>query len=296
MAPNTARSGRTPRAPPRAGGRWGWRSARGWRRRCWRFCWCGAAWPPALQHPALVSVVVAAQDIPARTRLTDGFAASPRVPPADVPEGAVAARADLVGKVVLRPILAGKAVTAQAVAAPGAALGMAFALPPSQRAVTVALDPADGVDEFARPGDHVDILATDEPGSGPAETRTVLQNVALLAVGSQTSPDERCCLRRLRRRPGVPMSPSPSRPPRRRRWCWPPRGAKSIWRCAPPMMPASCRCPSFPRLRRCRPRRGPRRPRRSKTAPGACGRDGAAAGSLAFAAPAGCRCRRARRV
>ncbi len=138
----------------------------------------------------LVSVVVAAQDIPARTRLTDALLQVRRVAPAEAPDGFVASRADLAGKVAIRPILSGKAILAQAVAAPGAALGMAFALPPSQRAVTVSLDPADGVDEFARPGDHVDILATDEPGTGPSETRTVLQNVALLAVGSQTSPDD----------------------------------------------------------------------------------------------------------
>ena len=66
---------------------------------------------------------------------------------------------------------------------------MAFALPPPLRAMTVTLDPSDGADQFVRPGDHVDILATDEPGSGPAEARTVLQNVRLLAVGAQTAPD-----------------------------------------------------------------------------------------------------------
>lgn len=140
--------------------------------------------------PELISVVIAARDIPARTRLTAGLLQVRRVSPADAPEGTIASPAELVGRVVLNPVLTGKAILTPIVAAPGAALGMAFSLPPSQRAVTVALDPADGVDEFARPGDHVDILATDEPGSGPAESRTVLQNVALLAVGSQTSSED----------------------------------------------------------------------------------------------------------
>lgn len=140
--------------------------------------------------PALVPVVVAAHDIPARTRLTAALLKVRSVPPTGAPDGSIASPADLAGRVVLRPVLTGKAITVPMVAASGAALGMAFALPPSQRAVTVALDPADGVDEFARPGDHVDILATDEPGLAPAETRTVLQNVALLAVGSQTSSEQ----------------------------------------------------------------------------------------------------------
>ena len=151
--------------------------------------------------PPLVPVVVAAQDIAARTRLTPGLLQVRRVPPSEAPDGSLGRAADLVGRVLVRPVAAGKAVVASAVAAPGASLGLAFTLPRSQRAVTVALDPADGVDEFARPGDHVDILATDEPGSQPAETRTVLQNVPLLAVGSQTSADE-----------AAPASSSPSGP------------------------------------------------------------------------------------
>lgn len=139
--------------------------------------------------PLHIPVVVAAHDIPARTRLTAGWLRVQQVSPSDLPDDAVATLAELSGKVTTEPIAAGKAVTRSAVTAADAALGMAFALPPSQRAMTVALDPADSGEQFARPGDHVDILATDEPGSGPAEARTVLQNVRLLAVGSQTSPD-----------------------------------------------------------------------------------------------------------
>ena len=76
------------------------------------------------------------------------------------------------------------------VTAPSAALGMAFALPPSQRAMTVALDPADSsrpVRPPRRPCRHPGDRRAG--GSGPAEARTVLQNVRLLAVGAQTAPD-----------------------------------------------------------------------------------------------------------
>jgi len=139
--------------------------------------------------PALVPVVVAARDIPARTRLSPPWLRVRQAAPADLPDGAASTVAAFVGKVTTEPIAAGAAVTKQAVTTSGAALGLAFALPPSQRAVTVTLDPTDSADQFVRPGDHVDILATDEPGSGPAEARTVLQNVRLLAVGTQTSPD-----------------------------------------------------------------------------------------------------------
>ncbi len=145
--------------------------------------------PAGAAAPDTLSVVVALRAIPARTRLAAGLLQVRSLSVTDVPEGAVAHPDSLLGKITVQAIPAGAAVTQSALAAPGAASGLAFALPPSQRAVTVAVDPADGVEEFAYPGDHVDILATDEPGSGPAETRTVLQNVSLLAVGAQTSAD-----------------------------------------------------------------------------------------------------------
>lgn len=141
-----------------------------------------AATPP-------ISVVVAARDLPARTRLTPALLTLRPMAASDIPEGAAKTMGVFTGKITTQPIGAGLAVTDSAVTAPSAALGMAFSLPPTLRAVTVATDPADGADLFVRPEDHVDILATDEPGSGPAEARTVLQNVRLLAVGGNTSPD-----------------------------------------------------------------------------------------------------------
>ena len=145
--------------------------------------------PAAEAALPLVPVVVAAHSIPARTKLTSALLTVRFVPTGDVPDGAMKTPGEVVGEVSVQAIPAGSTVTQSAVTPASAALGMAFALPPTLRAVTVATDPADGVDLFVRPQDHVDILATDEPGSGPAEARTVLQNVLLLAVGTETSPD-----------------------------------------------------------------------------------------------------------
>ena len=145
--------------------------------------------PAGTAAPESLSVAAASGLIPARTRLTAALLQSRLVPVAQVPEGAFADPQELVGKITVQSIPAGAVVTKAVLALPGTASGLAFALPPSQRAVTIALDPADGIDAFAYPGDHVDILVTDEPGAGPAETRTVLQNVALLAVGTKTATD-----------------------------------------------------------------------------------------------------------
>lgn len=136
-----------------------------------------------------VSVVVAARDVPTRARLTPAHLTLRKLPPSDIPDDVLTAPAQAVGKITTRPLPAGTPLTKSAVTDSTAALGMAFTLPPSRRAVTVALDPTDSAGDFVRPGDRVDILATDEPGSRFAEARTVLQNALLLAVGSQTSPD-----------------------------------------------------------------------------------------------------------
>lgn len=145
--------------------------------------------PAGAASPATVAVVVAARDIPARTRLSAAGLRLRAMPLRDVPDGAAKSVSAFAGKVSMQPISAGQPLTESAVMAPSAALGMAFVLPPPLRAVTVATDPADGAELFVEPQDHVDILVTDEPGSGPGSARTVLQNVLLLAVGSRTSPD-----------------------------------------------------------------------------------------------------------
>ncbi len=156
---------------------------------CLAFLLVRSRLPAGAAAPATVRVVAAARAIPARTRLTTAMLTLRPVAPGDVPDGAAKTPALFVGKISTQPIPAGAVVTPSVVTAPSAALGMAFALPPSLRALTVATDPADGTEVFVRPQDHVDILVTDEPGSGPASARTVLQNVLLLAVGGETSPD-----------------------------------------------------------------------------------------------------------
>ncbi len=184
--------GRAPRGPGQLGGRGGTLSlalAAGLAAALLAFLLVRGRLTVLPAAPALVPVVVAARDIPARTRLSPTWLRVHRAAPADLPDGTAMTVAAFAGKVTTQPIPAGAAVTRQAVAAPSAALGMAFALPLSLRAITVALDPTDSADQFVHPGDHVDILATDEPGSGPTQARTVLQNVRLLAVGTQTAPD-----------------------------------------------------------------------------------------------------------
>lgn len=62
---------------------------------------------------------------------------------------------------------------------------LSYVVPRGMRAVTVGLDPVSGVGGFLKPGDRVDIVATFEMNSS-SFAKTVLQNVTLLAIGTQS--------------------------------------------------------------------------------------------------------------
>ncbi len=107
-----------------------------------------------------------------------------------VPRDAVAAPADLKGKVALVTMNPGQVVTEGQVASKNADLGLAYTVKPPFRAVTVALDPIIGVAGFPKPGNHVDVLATFTTDAAGTVSRTVLQNVEILALGSDIQPKQ----------------------------------------------------------------------------------------------------------
>lgn len=138
-------------------------------------------------HPAAtVSTVVAVQDIPARTTITQAMLEVRRVAPGQVPADAATAISDLVGKVATAPISAGSPLTNGLIVTRGIEMGLAYTMPNLHRAMTIALDPVSAVAGFVKPGDHVDVLATFNIGNRQSVTRLVLQNVTVLATGSQS--------------------------------------------------------------------------------------------------------------
>src|SRR5438309_903792 len=132
-------------------------------------------------------VVVARQEIRPLQLLRGNWFAVKQVRADGVPRDAVATPADLNGKVALVTMAPGQMVTERQVATKGPELGMAYAVRPPRRAVTVALDPIIGVAGFPKPGNHVDVLATFTTDRGMV-TRTVLQDVEILALGAEIQP------------------------------------------------------------------------------------------------------------
>jgi pilus assembly protein CpaB len=64
--------------------------------------------------------------------------------------------------------------------------GMAVVTQPEKRAMAVRVDDVVGVAGFINPGNRVDVLVTLQ--QSPPQTKTVLQNVLVLAIGTQMEP------------------------------------------------------------------------------------------------------------
>ncbi len=147
--------------------------------------------PQAPPKPKQVAVVVAATDLPVATRLTRDLIQTKKVPEDQVPEGAFTSAAEVLGKITVAEVRAGEVLTDRVVREPGAELGLSFIVPEGMRAVTVALDEVSGVAGLARPGDHVDVICTFDMPDQVSLSRIILQDVELLAVGTQLVPTEK---------------------------------------------------------------------------------------------------------
>jgi pilus assembly protein CpaB len=134
-------------------------------------------------------VVVARKEIKPLQLLRPEQFAVKQVKADGVARDAVTSPEDLKGKVALVTMPAGQVVTERQVQSRGPELGLAYSVKPPLRAVTVALDPIIGVAGFPKPGNRVDVLATFTTDYGMV-TRTVLQDIEILALNSDVQPSE----------------------------------------------------------------------------------------------------------
>lgn len=162
------------------------------------------------QQPNVTVVAAAPQEefyevLIADTGLSAGSFVKPqhlrwqRWPTDDVPESYVlkGRRSDqeMVGAVVRRRIAAGEPITDGLVVKPGERGFLAAVLEPGMRAVSVPINPTSSHSGLIFPGDHVDLILTQSLVTNDAEgavrrvSETVLSNIRIIAMGSDTSDD-----------------------------------------------------------------------------------------------------------
>ncbi len=140
---------------------------------------------------SLTPVVVAATDVTFGTRLDPNMLRVVRYPKESVPDGAYASVDSVAGQVTKVFLSGREPVTSAKLSARGG--GLSMLIRPNLRATSIEVDAVSGVSGFVLPGDRVDVLMTvSRPGPTlDAVTRTLLQNVEVLAAGQKTEQNSK---------------------------------------------------------------------------------------------------------
>jgi pilus assembly protein CpaB len=146
--------------------------------------------PPGPPPPPQVqTVVVASRDIAVREPVTPGMVELQTVPVTKAVANAATTLSAVEGQIAVNPITKGAQIAITDVHQKSTDLGLSMGIHKGMRAVTIALDPVSSVAGFVKPGDNVDVLCTfNGRTQGTSLTRTVLQNVPLIATGAQVLP------------------------------------------------------------------------------------------------------------
>lgn len=135
-------------------------------------------------------VVVTAADLTYGTRLEHTMLRVARYPKESVPAGAFTSPDSVLGQTTKVFMAAREPITATKLSSRGG--GLSMLVRPAMRAASVEVNQVSGVSGFVLPGDRVDVLITVDPNhSGEnAVTRTLLQNIEVLAAGQKTQQQD----------------------------------------------------------------------------------------------------------
>jgi pilus assembly protein CpaB len=128
-------------------------------------------------------VVVALQDIPARTKITREMVTLTGYPKNLIIEGAIKNPKEVDGRTTFVRIKAKEQIRASDLLGEGQNGGLAVDIPAGMRAIAIGAGEVIAVGSTVKPGDRIDILATyTDPVAHQETTQMILQNVLVLAV------------------------------------------------------------------------------------------------------------------
>ena len=134
------------------------------------------------------SVAVAAADLSWGIVLTKEMIRLTPYLKASLPEGYFSDPASLMGRVLISPIKTNEPIFEAKLAPTNVKTGgVAAVITSRKRAIAIKVDKTIGVSGFIHPGNRVDVLVTMAIGQPPEPlTKTVLENILVLAAGSET--------------------------------------------------------------------------------------------------------------
>ncbi|MBI2303769.1 MAG: Flp pilus assembly protein CpaB [Chloroflexi bacterium] len=131
----------------------------------------------------MARVVVAAQDIPVRTKITGSMLKEVEIPAAAKHPEALSSIRQAEGQVSRLPITGGEQVLITKFTAAREESGLSFIIPPSKRAVALNTNEVTGAGGLILPGDRVDVVAVfDAKTMGKDMSAIILQDIEVLAV------------------------------------------------------------------------------------------------------------------
>jgi len=150
------------------------------------------ATPLISAEPRKTSVVLAARSLPIGAVITDQDVKVVGWPGEAVPAGYIGSIKDAVGRGVITAVSENEPLLASKVSTPDQGGGLPIIIKDGMRAMSVRVDEVIGVAGFVLPGTHVDVLLTLDKGENRPQsiTRTILQNVTVLAAGQQVQRDK----------------------------------------------------------------------------------------------------------
>jgi pilus assembly protein CpaB len=136
-----------------------------------------------------VMVVVTTRAIPLGTRLQAGDLHIVNWPAAQPVQGAFSKIDDCVNRAVITSMVPNEPLLEGKLAPKDGGSGLSATIPPGMRAVSVSVNDVIGVAGFVAPGTMVDVLVTGSMGSSGNVTRTILENVRVLAAGQKVEQE-----------------------------------------------------------------------------------------------------------
>jgi pilus assembly protein CpaB len=128
-------------------------------------------------------VVVAAQDIPARTKITRDMVRAEHFPKDLIAEHVFTKPEEVVDRITKDAVKSKEQIRANTLLEPGQSVTLALKVREGMRAVAIGGDEVRFVGTSVQPGDRVDIIATyQDPRTRQELTKMILQNVMVLAV------------------------------------------------------------------------------------------------------------------
>lgn len=145
----------------------------------------------AVGNTAVVTgrIVVAAKPLVLGERMTTSDLREIPWPEASRPTGSFGRAEDCLDRALITPVVENELILEDKLAPKEAGGGLSVAIPQGTRAISVRVDDVVAVAGFVVPGTMVDVLVTGSTAGGDSVTRTILQDLRVLAVGQKSEAD-----------------------------------------------------------------------------------------------------------